>query len=108
MDGYTTSSNYPYSERRSFGLGDEQETVNYIRNSVKATVDAKDGTVTLYKVGVDDPVIDAWAAAFPNRFVPLEDAPEGLRAHFRYPEDLFTLQSDLYRTYHIPSPEAFY
>ena len=108
VDGYTTSSNYPYSERRSFGLGEEQETVNYIRNSVKATVDAKDGTVTLYKVGVDDPVIDAWSAAFPNRFVPLEDAPEGLRAHFRYPEDLFTLQSDLYRTYHIPTPEAFY
>lgn len=105
VDGYTTSANYPYSERRVFGTGTDALAVNYIRNSVKAVVDAYDGTVTLYQVA-DDPIVEAWRSAFPSRFS--DDIPEGLDANFRYPQDLFQLQADLYSIYHIPGAGAFY
>jgi uncharacterized protein len=104
QDAYTTSAHFPYSERRTF----RGQQVNYIRNSVKAVVDAYDGTISLYVTDPDDPVIQAWQEAFPAPFVPLEDAPETLEQHFRYPVDMFTLQSEIYRLYHIPEADEFY
>lgn len=112
VDAYTTSANYPYSERRPFQTGTadgrrQEQTVNYVRNSVKAVVDAYDGTVTLYQVD-EDPIVEAWRQAFPSNYADVADAPEGLVAHFRYPEDLFKLQTELYASYHIPGAAAFY
>jgi uncharacterized protein len=104
QDAYTTSAHYPYSERHLF----RNQTVNYVRNSVKAVVDAYDGTVTLYVIEPDDPVIQAWQEIFPAPFAPVEEAPELLEEHFRYPQDMFQLQADVFRTYHIPGPDAFY
>ncbi|MEX2324145.1 MAG: UPF0182 family protein [Nitriliruptoraceae bacterium] len=109
VDGYTTSNAYPYAERRTLNLGPGRAVlVNYVRNSVKATVDAYDGTVTLYRVEEDDPVLDAWEDIFPGMIQPVSSADERLALHFRYPQDLFRLQSDLYTSYHIPTPSAFY
>lgn len=109
QDAYTTSAFYPYSERRFFAAGDDAEVVNYVRNSVKAVVDAYDGTVTLYVADPDDPIVAAWREAFDGAlFADLADAPEGLQAHFRYPEYMFRLQAEVYRTYHIPAVDAFY
>ena len=109
QDAYTTSTNYPYSEYRTFTNASGSADVNYVRNSVKAVVDAYDGEVTLYVVDDEDPVIAAWRAAFDEQlFADMADAPEELVAHFRYPEDLFTLQAELYATYHIPGARAFY
>ncbi len=109
VDGYTTSNAYPYSERRTLNLGPERGVqVNYVRNSVKATVDAYDGDVTLYRVEGDDPVLDAWERIFPGLITPLSEADQRIVEHFRYPQDLFRLQSDLYTSYHIPTAAAFY
>ncbi len=109
QDAYTTSTNYPYSEYASFETATGPTRVNYVRNSVKAVVDAYDGSVTLYVVDPDDPIIAAWRKAFKDQlFVDVADAPEELVAHFRYPEDLFSLQAQLYGTYHIPGARAFY
>ena len=108
VDAYTTSDQYPYSERSQLELGDRVVPVNYVRNSVKAVVDAYDGSVTLYRVEDDDPILDAWQQAFPDLVRPAADAGEQLAAHFRYPQDLFQLQSQLYTSYHIPSPAGFY
>jgi uncharacterized membrane protein (UPF0182 family) len=107
QDAYTTTQYYPYSERRALVTNDEVQTVNYVRNSVKAVVDAYDGTVTLYQIN-DDPIATTWRKAFGDLYADLEDAPDGLREHFRYPEDLFELQTRLYTTYHIPNVDAFY
>lgn len=104
QDAYTTSANYPYSERTTTQSGE----INYIRNSVKAVVDAYHGSVTLYVVDPEDPIIQAWQRAFPDPYAPLSDAPAQLEKHFRYPQDLFTLQARMYRTYHILDTEAFY
>ncbi|MGH3442111.1 MAG: UPF0182 family protein [Nitriliruptorales bacterium] len=104
QDAYTTSADYPYSERSLF----KGTTVNYVRNSVKAVVDGYHGTVTLYVVDPDDPVLQAWQQIFPESFASLSEAPEQLREHFRYPQDLFELQTMIYQTYHIPGPDAFY
>ncbi|HEY6198396.1 MAG TPA: UPF0182 family protein [Candidatus Binatia bacterium] len=101
IDGYTTSSYYPYAEPVR-GLG------NYIRNSVKAVVDAYDGTVGFYISDADDPVIRAYARVFPSMFKPLDAMPEALRAHIRYPQDLFTVQARMYATYHMQDPQVFY
>ncbi|MEX0705317.1 MAG: UPF0182 family protein, partial [Nitriliruptoraceae bacterium] len=108
VDGYTTSNAYPYSERRTLTLGTEARLVNYVRNSVKVTVDAYDGDVTLYRVEDDDPVLDAWEQVFPGMIVDISEADPRVAEHFRYPQDLFRLQSDLYTSYHIPSASAFY
>ncbi|MBW3664666.1 MAG: UPF0182 family protein [Actinobacteria bacterium] len=105
QDAYTHSDMYPYSERVDGFLGHQ---VNYLRNSVKAVVDAYDGTVTLYVVDENDPVVEAWRRTFPAPYADVEDAPSELAAHFRYPEDLFTIQARVYQTYHIPTTEAFY
>ncbi len=108
VDAYTTSIAYPYSERRPLVLGNRAVTVNYVRNSVKAVVDAFDGDVTLYVVDDEDPLVRAWDRAFPGLLQPFGAAPDEIVRHFRYPQDLFRLQSQLFRTYHIPEADAFY
>ncbi len=105
QDAYTTSANYPYAERVD---GGRHGTLNYIRNSVKAVVDAYDGTVTLYVVLPEDPIVQAWMKAFPGTYADLDEAPAELEAHFRYPQDLFRIQSAIYATYHIPNAASFY
>ncbi len=107
VDAYTTSNAYPYSERRTLTHAGGQTTVNYARNSVKAVVDGFDGTITLYRVEDDDPVLDAWERVFPGVLETVED-DNGFAPHFRYPQDLFRLQSELFTTYHIRDSEAFY
>jgi len=99
-DGYTTSDRYPYAQpARGF---------NYIRNSVKATVDAYDGTVTYYIADPDDPVASTYARAFPGLLRPLAQMPRDLQAHIRYPEDLFAVQARMYAIYHMQDPQVFY
>jgi uncharacterized membrane protein (UPF0182 family) len=108
VDGYTTSSRFPYSQRGVVdGNNDLDRRFNYIRNSVKAVVDAYDGTVTLYVVDQDDPIIRAYMAAFPDLFT-TEAAPEELAAHFRYPEDLFRVQTNMWGRYRITDPDDFF
>ena len=102
IDGYTTSDRFPYSapiRRRG---------TNYIRNSVKAVVDAYNGTVDFYMSDPEDPIVQSYQKIFPELFKPLEKMPEDLRAHIRYPEDLFTIQSQMYATYHMRDPQVFY
>jgi uncharacterized protein len=101
LDGYTTTDRFPYSEPVR-GVG------NYIRNSVKATVDAYHGTVTFYLADATDPVVQAYGRAFPGLLRPLEEMPEDLRQHIRYPEDFFTLQARKYAVYHMEDPQVFY
>jgi uncharacterized membrane protein (UPF0182 family) len=101
IDGYTTSNRYPYSEPTG-RLG------NYIRNSVKAVVDAYDGTVSFYLSNPEDPIILAYANIFPGLLKPLDAMPESLRSHIRYPQDLFALQARIYATYHMQDPQVFY
>jgi hypothetical protein len=121
LDGYTTASTYPYSNQvdlrnatsdAQVGTGvarQADQTINYMRNSVKATVDAYDGTVTLYKFGADDPVLDAWNKAFGGDLVkPASDISPELAAHFRYPEDQFKVQRDLLTRYHVTNPQDFF
>jgi uncharacterized membrane protein (UPF0182 family) len=110
-DAYTTSDAYPYSQALDLAeatadLLDPQE-VNYIRNSVKAVVDAYDGSVTYY-ADLDEPIMQAWASAFPGVFTSIDDAPEELRNHFRYPENLFQVQAFHFANYHVQDPAAFY
>ena len=100
-DGYTTSDRYPYSQPVR-GVG------NYIRNSVKATVDAFHGTVTFYVADPDDPIAKTYAKIFPGLLRPLVEMPKDLQSHIRYPEDLFTLQMQMYATYHMEDPQVFY
>ncbi|MFP4234671.1 MAG: UPF0182 family protein [Nitriliruptoraceae bacterium] len=107
IDAYTTSNGYPYSERQLLTMGNRQVPVNYVRNSVKATVDAYDGDVTLYRVEEDDPVLDAWEQVFPDLIEPMSGAGE-TADNFRYPQDLFRLQSDIYTSYHIQDAAAFF
>ncbi|MDN5933082.1 MAG: UPF0182 family protein, partial [Pseudonocardia sp.] len=106
LDGYTTLERYPYAEQA--GLGPAGEQVGYVRNSVKATVDAYDGTVTLYAVDPADPVLQAWMSAFPGTVVPASEIGDELRAHFRYPQDLFEIQRDLITRYHVDDPQLFF
>ena len=101
LDGYTTSSDYPYSQRDTGG-------VNYIRNSVKITVDAYDGTTTFYAFDPKDPVLAAYGKIFPTLLTDAAKMPAGIRAHLRYPEDLFALQAETYKTYHMLDPQVFY
>ena len=101
QDGYTLSSHYPYSEPYSGRL-------NYIRNSVKAVVDAYNGSVSLYVSDPADPILRAYSSAFPGSFKPLSAMPAGLKDHIRYPEDLFRIQADRLMTYHMTDPRVFY
>ncbi len=102
IDGYTVSANYPYSQP------DPQSKVNYIRNSVKVVLDAYDGTTTFYRVDDQDPIVNTYSKIFPQLLTPMSEMPEGLRAHIRYPEDLFSIQSRVLLTYHMTDPQMFY
>ena len=121
VDGYTTSSTYPYAEQTSLrdatsdtltdtsavaALPNDQ--VNYMRNSVKAVVDAYDGTVDLYEWDTEDPVLDAWQSAFPGLVQDNNALPDAIRDHFRYPEDLFKVQRSILATYHVTEELTFY
>lgn len=120
VDGYTTLDNYPYSELTtlSSATADSNEVaanrllpdkqVSYIRNSVKATVDAYDGTVTLYAQDESDPVLQAWMKVFPGTVKPKSDITPELQAHLRYPEDLFKVQRQLLARYHVDDPITFF
>lgn len=114
VDAYTTTPWYPYSQRYDMGsldLGTEtgalRGRVNYVRNSVKVVVDAYDGSMKFYVVDPTDPLIQTWEKAFPSLFTAGEPSAD-LRAHFRYPEDLFSVQSEVYRLYHMTDPADFY
>ncbi|WP_232806792.1 UPF0182 family membrane protein [Geodermatophilus chilensis] len=120
LDGYTTSGSYPYSEQMELGEAATDaltgtgttalpnETFNYIRNSVKATVDAYDGTVTLYEWDERDPVLQTYMKAFPDLVEPRDAMPTELEGHVRYPEDLFKVQRDILTRYHVSDPGDFY
>jgi len=111
VDAYTTSTRYPYGQR----IGDVQRSArsgladgdNYVRNSVKAVVDAYTGDVTFYVVDESDPILRAWRGAFPDLFTPISEMPTELREHLRYPEDLFRIQTDVYSKYRI-DPALFF
>jgi uncharacterized membrane protein (UPF0182 family) len=105
IDGFTTSRSHPYSRSVSLGRG---AAANYVRNSVKATIDAYDGNINLYIFDESDPIIQAYAKLFPNLFRKATDMPADLREHVRYPEALFRMQAETYRTFHMRDPEAFY
>jgi hypothetical protein len=111
VDAYTTTDRYPYAQRaRTDRLPDGSglnHRFNYVRNSVKAVVDAYDGTVDLYVIDEDDAIASAYRKAFPSLFAD-GPPPESLRAHFRYPEDLFHVQTDTWGRYHVTDPDAFY
>ncbi|MGH9435818.1 MAG: UPF0182 family protein, partial [Terriglobia bacterium] len=101
LDAYTTSSQYPYSDPTS-GVG------NYIRNSVKVTINAYDGQVRFYVSDPTDPLIQAYARIFPGVFHPLSEMPADLRAHIRYPQDFFAIQAAKYAVFHMTDPRVFY
>src|SRR3954452_9473041 len=124
LDGYTTSDGYPYSQRTSLAsvtqdtftqnttassvVAQRQVTANYVRNSVKAVVDAYDGTVTLYEWDPADPVLKVWEKSFPGSVKPKGSISPTLMAHLRYPEDLFKIQRDILSRYHVTTANAFY
>jgi len=101
LDAYTATSRYPYAEPLADGT-------NYVRNSVKVVIDAFDGTVTAYVADPADPLIRTLAKVFPGILQPLDAMSAALRAHLRYPEDLFRMQTDLYASYHMAEPDVFY
>jgi uncharacterized membrane protein (UPF0182 family) len=105
QDAYTTSDRFPYSEPYSKSFG---TSLNYIRNSVKVVVDVYEGSVLFYVMDPDDPVLGVYRKAFPGVFKQLGELSEDLKKHLRYPEDLFTIQADRYRTYHMTDPQVFY
>ncbi|GAA2198219.1 UPF0182 family protein [Sinomonas flava] len=121
VDGYTTSQYYPYSQQQQLqqvtadsltAAGRTSQlpasTVNYIRNSVKATVDAYDGSVTLYAWDDQDPLLKAWEKVFPSTVKPISEMSGSLMSHVRYPEDLFKVQRELLGRYHVTDPDSFY
>ncbi|MFC1931349.1 UPF0182 family protein [Chloroflexota bacterium] len=101
QDAYTTTNRYPYSE--PFGGG-----INYIRNSVKAVIDAYNGSVTFYVTDPDDALIRTYQSMFPEMFVPVKEMPDSLRVHLRYPEGMFNIQSAMYQSYHMRDARVFY
>ncbi|MFI9628243.1 UPF0182 family protein [Streptomyces sp. NPDC052042] len=121
VDAYTTTNGYPYASRTTLGdttadslttnqraVVAQQNQVNYIRNSVKATVDAYDGTVRLYEWDTKDPVLKTWRKAFPGTVKSRTDIPQELMDHLRYPQDLFKVQRELLTRYHVTDPAQFY
>ena len=120
VDAYTTSKNYPYSKQQALdsavtdsltgGTRAVAQTgqINYIRNSVKATVDAYDGSVTLYAWEPEEPLLQAWQKVFPTNIKSYKDMSAELMSHVRYPEDLFKVQRELLATYHVTDPGGFY
>ena len=122
IDGYTTSAGYPYAQTTSLGTAttdaltanstsitaQSNRNINYIRNSVKATVDAYDGTVVLYQWDDKDPVLKTWMKAFPKSVTPKSEMSKELLEHIRYPEDMFRVQRDVLSSYHVKTAAAFY
>jgi len=122
IDGYTTSAGYPYSKETVLSsattdaltsnstsiTAQGNKTVNYMRNSIKATVDAYDGTVTLYQWDEKDPVLTTWSKAFPGTVKAKKDISAQLLDHIRYPEDLFRVQREILSAYHVKTAGAFY
>jgi uncharacterized protein len=104
IDAYTVSDSYPYSTHYQL----DNNSINYMRNSVKVVVDAYDGTTTFYVFDPDDPIIAAYRRVFPSLFKDAAMMPPGLRKHVRYPELLLKLQAEVYGLYHMTDPEAFY
>ena len=100
QDAYTTATNFPYSQ--------PFQNFNYIRNSVKIVVDAYDGTVNYYIIDENDPVLKVYEAIFPNVFRSADELPEQLERQFRYPQDLFEVQLEIYNRYHMTGPQVFY
>lgn len=111
IDAYTTTSNFPYAQSvdvASLGIrSDLARGYNYVRNSVKVVIDAYDGDASFYIVDDEDPMIEAWAGAFPDLFSPVAEAPASIREHFRYPTDLFKVQTETWDTYQISDPIRF-
>ena len=101
QDAYTTSDRYPYSAPGPGGI-------NYIRNSVKVTIDAYDGTVTFHLLDTRDPIAATLGRIFPGLLRPLEEMPEDLRTRLRYPQDIFAIQAAMFATYHMTNPATFY
>ena len=122
IDGYTTSAGYPYSRQTSLAnatfdaltsnstsvTAQGNQNINYIRNSVKATVDAYDGTVSLYQWDEKDPVLATWSKAFPGTIQPKSKISKSLLEHIRYPEDMFRVQREILSSYHVQTAAAFY
>jgi uncharacterized membrane protein (UPF0182 family) len=112
VDGYTTTDRYPYAQQASVGelprSSGLRHDLNYVRNSVKATVDAFTGEVILYVTDETDPLVAAFSAAFDGLFTPISAMPPGLTKHLRYAEDLFRLQSEMWGAYHVDDTENFY
>ena len=112
MDAYTTTTRYPYGQRvdrdRLDGSSGLNHEFNYVRNSVKVVIDAYHGDVTFYRIDPDDPIAAAYAKAFPKLFSGPEEISDELRAHFRFPEDLFRVQTNMWGRYHIGDPTEFY
>ncbi|MGW2442157.1 UPF0182 family membrane protein [Streptomyces goshikiensis] len=120
VDAYTTTNGYPYASRTTLGdttadsltnsqraVVAQENQVNYIRNSVKATVNAYDGTVNLYQWDTKDPVLKTWMKAFPGTVKPKSDISKALMDHLRYPQDLFKVQRELLTRYHVTDPQTF-
>jgi uncharacterized membrane protein (UPF0182 family) len=101
FDGYTLSDRFPYAEH--FG-----QVGNYMRNPVKAVLDAYDGTMTFYMVDPDEPIARAWNITFPGMFRPLDELADSMRAHLRHPVDFFEVQAQMYATYHMRDVNTFY
>jgi hypothetical protein len=112
MDLYTVTDRYPYSEIANTARLNSTAVLprqfNYIRNSVKAVIDAYDGTIDMYVIDPDDPLIQTNEAIFPGLFKPIEEFPENLISHLRYPEDLFRIQTDIYTLYHMTDPSDLF
>ncbi len=102
IDAYTFGSKYPYSQPF------DENGNNYIRNSVKVVCDAYTGELSFYIADNNDPIIKIYQKTFPRLYKPIQEMPAGLKAHVRYPEDLFSIQADIYRTYHMSDPWVFY
>ncbi len=113
QDAYTTTGNYPYSQDADTSVlpsnsGLSGLAFNYVRNSVKVVVNAYTGNMTFYVMDPNDPIIKTWEAAFPSLFTPESQMPTELQAHLRYPEDIFSIQTQMYGKYHINTAAAFY
>jgi hypothetical protein len=114
VDCYTTLQNYPYGQQTflnsptTSSLNGPGQPVGYVRNSVKAVVDAYSGKVTLYQVDNNDPVLKAWEGVFPGVVQPSSSIPKTLSDHFRYPQDLFNIQRNLLNNYHVTNPQDFF
>lgn len=110
LDAYTMSDRYPYAQKHGVSVGDggRRFGVNYMRNAVKVVVDAYHGDVTFYAVDSKDAILRTFASAFPTLFTSLDEMPEDIRRHLRYPEDIFRAQTEVFSVYHMDEPELLY